>query len=207
MSEVNGINYIITNNVNSSQKVSQKSKFGLYLIGITGGIATAISIVCFPFISPALRKICLPFVPATSQQIQNVLKALEGRSGSLIDLGSGDGRIVFATAKAGFKAYGIELNLWLVWYSKLKALITRSSLQTTFIKQNLWKHNLKRYNNIVLFGVDQMMKDIETKFIKELQEDCIIIACRFPLPTMTEIKIIGEGNDTVWVYKISKKLQ
>lgn len=51
------------------------------------------------------------------------------------------------------------------------------------------------------------MKDIETKFINELQEDCIIIACRFPLPTMTEIKIIGEGNDTVWVYKISKKLQ
>lgn len=33
-------------------------------------------------------------MPATSQQVQNILQALKGRSGSLIDLGSGDGRIV-----------------------------------------------------------------------------------------------------------------
>lgn len=59
-----------------------------------GGIATAISVVCFPFVSPAFRKICLPYVPATCQQVKNVIRALNGRSGSLIDLGSGDGRIV-----------------------------------------------------------------------------------------------------------------
>ncbi|XP_043601518.1 ATP synthase subunit C lysine N-methyltransferase [Bombus pyrosoma] len=207
MSEVNEINNII-NNINSSQKIPQKaSKLGLYLIGITGGIATAISVICIPFVSPAFRKICLPYVPATSQQIRNVLQALEGRTGSLIDLGSGDGRIVFATAKAGFKAHGIELNPWLVWYSRLKALITSSSLHTKFIKQNLWNHNLKKYDNIVLFGVDQMMKDVEIKFIKELQEDSVIIACRFPLPTISEIKTIGEGVDMVWIYKISKSLK
>ncbi|XP_017794750.1 PREDICTED: protein FAM173B [Habropoda laboriosa] len=185
MSEVNGFNYILNNNVNSSPNIPQKrSKLGLYLIGITGGIGIAISVICIPFVSPAFRKICLPYVPATTQQVQNVLHALEGRSGSLIDLGSGDGRIVFATAKAGFKAHGIELNPWLVWYSRLKALISRSSSQTTFIKQNLWKHNLRNYNNIVLFGVDQMMQDVETKFINELQKDSVIIACRFPLPSM-----------------------
>ncbi|KAF3428148.1 hypothetical protein E2986_05001 [Frieseomelitta varia] len=204
--EVNGLNEII--HINPSQRISQKtSKLGLYLIGITGGIATAISVICIPFVSPAFRKVCLPYVPATSQQVKNVLQALEGRTGSLIDLGSGDGRIVFATAKAGFKAHGIELNPWLVWYSRLKALINKSSSQTKFIKQNLWKHNLENYNNIVVFGVDQMMNDIEAKFIKELQEDSIIIACRFPLPTISEIKTIGEGVDTVWVYKISKSLK
>lgn len=51
------------------------------------------------------------------------------------------------------------------------------------------------------------MKDIEAKFVKELQQDCVIIACRFPLPTMTAIKTIGEGVDTVWVYKVSKHLK
>lgn len=66
---------------------------------IAGGIATAISVVCFPFVSPAFRKICLPYVPATHQQIKNVIRALNGRSGSLIDLGSGDGRIVSMSDK------------------------------------------------------------------------------------------------------------
>ncbi|CAK9824405.1 ATP synthase subunit C lysine N-methyltransferase [Anthophora retusa] len=205
MSEVNGFDYIVNNKVGSSPHVPQKkSKFGLYLVGITGGIGVAISVICIPFVSPAFRKICLPYVPATTQQVQNVLQALKGRSGSLIDLGSGDGRIVFAAAKAGFKAHGIELNPWLIWYSRLKALTTGLSSQTIFIKQNLWKHNLRGYNNIVLFGVDQMMKDVETKFINELQKDSVIIACRFPLPSMNVIKIVGEGVDTVWMYKISK---
>ncbi|XP_003699677.1 ATP synthase subunit C lysine N-methyltransferase [Megachile rotundata] len=210
MSEVNDISYIVSNNnnINSRQKLSQRgSKIGLYLVGVTGGIATAISIICIPFVSPAFRKICLPYVPATSQQVKNVLQALEGRTGSLIDLGSGDGRIVFATAKAGFKAHGIELNPWLVWYSRLKALITGLSSQTTFIKQNLWKYNLKNYDNVVIFGVDQMMTDIEAKFIQELQKDCVIVACRFPLPTLNVIKVIGEGVDTVWIYKIPKTIK
>ncbi|XP_026673968.1 protein N-lysine methyltransferase FAM173B isoform X1 [Ceratina calcarata] len=201
MSETNELSYIV-NNVNSSQRISTPSKLGLYLMGITGGIATAISVICVPFVSPAFRKICLPYVPATTQQVHNVLKALEGRSGSLIDLGSGDGRIVFATAKAGFKAYGIELNPWLVWYSRLKALIIGS--QTRFINQNLWKHNLTRYDNVVLFGVDQMMCDVEMKFKKELRDNSVIVACRFPLPTMNSIETVGEGIDAVWVYKISR---
>ncbi len=32
--------------------------------------------------------------------------------------GSGDGRIVLAAAQAGFKAVGVELNPWLVFYSR-----------------------------------------------------------------------------------------
>lgn len=204
MSEVNDINYIFS----KSDKIagpSKASKLGLYLVGITGGVATAISVICVPFVSPAFRKICLPYVPATTQQLQNVLLALEKRSGSLIDLGSGDGRIVFAAAEAGFKAHGIELNAWLVWYSRLKALFSGLSPQTKFIRQNLWTYNLKNYDNVVLFGVGQMMQDIEQKFLMELQEDVTIVACRFPLPSMYAIKVIGEGVDTVWVYKVPKK--
>lgn len=64
------------------------------LLTFLGGIALGITVVCVSFISPAFRKICLPYVPATNDQICNVTKALKGRSGTLLDLGSGDGRIV-----------------------------------------------------------------------------------------------------------------
>ncbi|XP_029173343.1 protein N-lysine methyltransferase FAM173B [Nylanderia fulva] len=185
--------------ISTSQR---SSKIGLFFIAVTGGIATAISIVCFPFISPAFRKICLPYVPATHQQVKNVIQALNSRSGSLIDLGSGDGRIVLAAAKHGFKAHGIELNTWLVWYSKFKALISGLSNNTAFFKQDLWKYNLGKYDNVVIFGVDEMMKDIEKKFNSELYKDSLVIACRYPLPNTRPITTIGHGIDTVWVYKI-----
>ncbi|XP_020289778.1 protein FAM173B [Pseudomyrmex gracilis] len=186
---------------NSESPQRSSSKLGLFFVAATGGIATAITVVCFPFVSPAFRKICLPYVPATNQQIKNVMQALNNRSGSLIDLGSGDGRIVLAAAKRGFQAHGIELNVWLVWYSRFKALLNGVSSKTAFFKQDLWKYNLGRYNNIVVFGVDQMMEDIERKFNQELYKDTFVIACRFPLPNTYPIMTIGHGVDTVWVYK------
>lgn len=76
--------------------VAREIRYCLYhiLYYVVGGAALAISIVAFPFISPAFRRVCLPYVPASNQQIFNVFHALEGRRGSLIDIGSGDGKIV-----------------------------------------------------------------------------------------------------------------
>ena len=64
-----------------------------------GGSAIALSLICLPFVTPALRKVCLPYVPATTAQVENVMTALlknpQSRNlGKLIDIGSGDGRIV-----------------------------------------------------------------------------------------------------------------
>ena len=69
------------------------------LLYVPGGSAIALSLICLPFVTPALRKVCLPYVPATTTQVENVMKALVKYPGSntfgkLVDLGSGDGRIV-----------------------------------------------------------------------------------------------------------------
>lgn len=69
-------------------------RLGVIATCVIGGSLVALYAVAGPFIAPALRKICLPYVPATSVQIENVLKMLSHRSGSLVDIGSGDGRIV-----------------------------------------------------------------------------------------------------------------
>ena len=38
--------------------------------------------------------------------------------GKLLDIGSGDGRLVVEAARMGFKSTGVELNRWLVYYSR-----------------------------------------------------------------------------------------
>ena len=120
-----------------------------------------LSIVCFPFVSPALRRHCLPYVPATTQQLKNVIGALrqEGKGGLLIDIGSGDGRITIEAAKAGVcsQAHGVELNRWLVYYSKWMAYRNGVVATTKFFKKDLWKTSLTPYNQIVIFGVEEMV--------------------------------------------------
>jgi methylase of polypeptide subunit release factors len=126
-------------------------------------------------VSPAFRKFCLPYIPATRTQISNILQALEGRRGTLLDLGSGDGRIVLGldtntlipiliinrliveAAKRNLVAHGVELNIWLVLYSKLDALRKGLANKTSFYRRDLWKFHVGKYDNIVIFGVEQMV--------------------------------------------------
>ena len=97
---------------NKTEKNINRS-FGLIAVGILGALATGIVAIASPFVWPAFRKVVLPYVPATKTQTSNVLQALKYKRPHLnsrqqqqvnhnnnnsnqhvIDLGSGDGRIV-----------------------------------------------------------------------------------------------------------------
>ena len=67
---------------------------GLAIACIIGGASFGLVALTIPFILPALRKYCLPYVPATPLQIEKVLYHVKGRPGKIVDLGSGDGRVV-----------------------------------------------------------------------------------------------------------------
>ena len=187
------------------------SNKGLVLAALTGGAALSLSVICLPFVTPALRKYCLPYVPATNQQVENVLKALSlgGTSKSnpvgkqkLVDVGSGDGRIVLACAKAGYQAHGIELNLWLVLYSRWRAFFSKDLKgKATFAKQDLWKSNFSPYQKVVIFGVEEMMPHLESKLSDELNSEGEVVACRFPFPNWVPYRTVGEGIDCVWLYR------
>lgn len=47
------------------------------------------------------------------------------------------------------------------------------------------------------------MLDLEKKFISELSDGTVIVACRFPLPNLEPYLVIGSGIDKVWAYRIS----
>lgn len=130
------------------------------------------------------------------------------------------------TAKNKFVAHGVELNPWLVLYSKINAFRHGLGSQTKFVRKDLWKYDVSKYDNIVIFGVEQMvrvkrtfyvyvtvsliilqMADLEKKFVKECKSDCNILACRFPLPNLRPLRTIGYGIDTVWVYRIENSWQ
>ncbi|XP_019306338.2 ATP synthase subunit C lysine N-methyltransferase isoform X1 [Panthera pardus] len=147
----------------------KKSSWGFFLTGIVGGTLVAVYAVATPFLTPALRKICLPFVPATTKQIANVVKMLHCRRGSLVDIGSGDGRVVIAAAKEGFTAVGYELNPWLVWYSRYRAWREGVQDSAKFYISDLWKVTFSQYTNVVVFGVPQMASRRVQKKYREFQ--------------------------------------
>lgn len=185
------------------------TRTGKILLGVTGATFVAVTAITTPFVVPALRKICLPYVPATTEQVQNVLSVLGGHAKGrrLIDLGSGDGRIAIEAARHGFCAEGIELNPWLVLFSRYRARREGLHRDTKFHTRDLWKHDLSSYDDIVVFGVDCMMEPLRLKLVQEMGDTCRVVACRFPVPSCEPAHTAGEGLDTVWLYTKSDLLR
>lgn len=65
---------------------------------------------------------------------------------------------VLEAASRGFKAHGVELNPWLVAYSKFRAIRLGLSGTATFARQDLWKTDFSKFNNVVIFGVEEMVR-------------------------------------------------
>lgn len=65
--------------------------------------------------------------------------------------------MIAASAKHGLQSDGVELNPWLVWWSRISAFREGVGPQTKFFCRDLWKFDIKPYDYLVIFGVEQMV--------------------------------------------------
>ena len=131
--------------------------------------------------------------------------ALEQRTHRLIDLGSGNGCLVVAAAQAlPVRGVGVELNPWLVWWSRWQAFRAGVSKYCSFQVRDLWSTDLSQYDTIVVCGVPDMMPPLADKLRHEMKPDAILIAGRFKMeswtPTHTLLDSSSDAVDGVWVY-------
>lgn len=146
----------------------------------------------------------VPYLPSSKEQTVNVLKHLHGRSGRLADLGSGDGRLVFAASSAGFQCTGFEINSILVAYARAKAHWTGQPCSlANFVKTDFWKTDLSSYNNVTAFLAPGVMEVLADKLLKELPDDALVVACRFPFPHWPPQSTLGSGLNQTWAYDMS----
>eukprot|EP01134_Creolimax_fragrantissima_P002604 CFRG2604T1 len=184
---------------------SNTKRVGRYALVATGVVLLGFCAGAAPFVMPAFRKNCLPYVSATNKQIGMCLALKNPKHKTLVDLGSGDGRVVIAAAKKGLQAHGIEMNRWLVWYSRWRAYREGVWQKTSFSCGDLWKADITKYDTLVVFGVQEMMPLLEEKLSRDMRPTAEIIACRFPLATWTprteiEDPLRSMGLNSVYVY-------
>ncbi|XP_060116722.1 adenine nucleotide translocase lysine N-methyltransferase-like [Heteronotia binoei] len=144
----------------------------------------------------------VPYVPSSAKQVENLMSLLEGRSGKLVDLGSGDGRIVVEAYRRGFRpAVGYELNPWLMHLSSLRAWWAGCQGKVCFCREDLWKADLSNCRNVTVFLAPGLVPLLEKKLLAELPEDACIAVARFPLG-WTPSGVTGNGLERVWAYDI-----
>lgn len=153
-----------------------------------------------PFVTGA------PFAPSAKKGVQKMIELATIKKGDIaVDLGSGDGRIVIALAKAGAEAHGYEINRLLVWYSKMKIKMAGLEDKAFIHRGNFFKEDLSRFNVVMIFGIFYIMDELSKKLATELKPDSTIVCNNFSLPNWEPI--IKEGKFFVYKKSMDKLLK
>lgn len=145
-----------------------------------------------------------PYVPTNSKTYKKMIKAAKIKEGDKIyDLGSGDGRLVFAAAEKGAKATGIEINFFVHWLAKINKFAFRR--KGNLIRGNIWKKDIGDADIVFCYLLPSLMGKIQEKFNNELKKGCVVVSHAFPLPEWEIIEHIPSNlkkrEGSVWVQK------
>lgn len=103
-----------------------------------------------------------PYLPTLNTQAKAALELLQLRPGqTLLELGSGDGKVLMVAAKSGLNAVGIELNPLLVLVSRLRTWRYRK--QVRIIWGDFWSVRWPECDGVFTFLLDRYMPKLDAK--------------------------------------------
>jgi cyclopropane fatty-acyl-phospholipid synthase-like methyltransferase len=151
-------------------------------------------IICFS----AVLLVGPPYLPTMNKQVETALDMLDLKPGqTMLELGCGDGKVLIAAARRGWKVVGIELNPLLVVLCKLRTWRYRK--QVTVRLGNYWDTRLWGNEAAGIFGfvLPKYMTKLD-RTIKDWQSRPVMLASfAFVIPD----KHVDEKRDGVFLYK------
>jgi hypothetical protein len=174
-------------------------------IGVNSGRLTMRHINCFlalvvcafvtavPAVAQTAAVAGAPYVPTPTAIADRMLAlAKVGPNDYLIDLGSGDGRLVIA-AVAKYKArggMGIEIDRSLVKLATDEAEKAGVAGRVTFVAGDLFVADVEQATVVTLYLLPSMLGDVETKLRQELKPGTRVVSHDYPLPSWKPVEVV-----------------
>lgn len=138
-----------------------------------------------------------PFVPTSWDMVGRIIDFAELSEDSvMVDLGSGDGRLVFEAAERyGCASIGVELDQSLVEYARQKAEALRLK-NVAFINRDVRRINLSKATHITAYLTSRALKQIEN-ILLTAPPNAIIVTHNYPIPSRrpTEVAETRSSSD------------
>ena len=143
-----------------------------------------------------------PFVPSARAKIQVMLALARVTGGERVfDFGSGDGAVLIAIARCGAYATGVEINPFLVWYSRWRIWRHGLGSRATVIRGNFYDVSLASADVVMLYLWPSTVARLRTKMEQELRPGARIVSQAFPIQDWTP----HETGGNVFLYTIGDK--
>ncbi|MBI5369605.1 50S ribosomal protein L11 methyltransferase [Candidatus Uhrbacteria bacterium] len=125
-----------------------------------------------------------PFVPTSNKTTSLMIEMAKVLpTDTVIDLGSGDGRLLIAAVEAGAqKGIGYEIHPGLVWLSRLRVHLRRLDDRITILQKSYWQADLEGISLVVLYQIPDSMQRLGDKLKRELPKGARVVSHAFPFP-------------------------
>jgi len=185
-------------------------------------LALTALLICFPVNAADLQPIkdAGPYVPSPQSVVADMLRYADvSEKDFLIDLGSGDGRIVLTAAKVfGARGFGVEIKDDLVRKSNQTAQKEGLADRVKFMKQDLFKTDLSQATVITMYLLPDTVNLLKDKFLDELRPGTRIVSHDYPLTGWIpekyvqmeiddKIEISGVTTTLIYLYVVPAKVQ
>ena len=120
----------------------------------------------------------LPYVPTPQKVVDEMINlAGVGANDFLIDLGSGDGRIVITAAKEKkANGFGVDIDSRLVALSNKNARAAGVAEQAQFFERDMFKTDIGKASVLMLYVMPDFMVKLRSKILTELQPGARVVA-------------------------------
>jgi ubiquinone/menaquinone biosynthesis C-methylase UbiE len=124
-----------------------------------------------------------PYVPTPAPIVDELLKLLDPKAGEyLIDLGSGDGRIVITSAKRfGTPGHGIDIQSSLVELARRNAREQGVADRVNFVHGDLFASDLSRADVVTIYLLPSIMPRLVPKLQAELKPGVRVVSHDYAL--------------------------
>lgn len=123
-----------------------------------------------------------PYVPTPQAVVDAMLDfAKVGPRDFVVDLGSGDGRIVLTAAQRyNARGFGVDIDSELVQQSNVEAQRRGLGERVSFREQDVMQARIGEASVVTLYLLPGMMQSLQTKFLSELKPGTRIVSHDFP---------------------------
>jgi len=125
-----------------------------------------------------------PFVGSNPENVTRMVELAAPKAGeTVIDLGSGDGRIVFAATQGrpGVRGIGVDINAELVTKANAAAKEQKLADRVQFLHQNVFDADLSKVDVIFMWLFPELMRLLRPKILREARPGTRLVAATWDM--------------------------
>lgn len=168
------------------------------------------SLILFSFLANEAnaQELDVPYVPTPENVVEKMLEMADvGPGDYVIDLGSGDGRIVIAAAKRGAYGHGVDIDPKRIKEARENARKAEVEGKVLFVQEDIFKTDFSRANVITMYLLNSVNLQLRSSLLTRLKPGTRIVSHDFDMNDWKPDNYVREETSNIYFWLIPAQVK